>query len=661
MLGIGLGLGQASPRAGGVPAPSTPPADWRMPATITTSSGLSGSQSALTTAQAAQNSKSRPAVAVPASSTEWIEWAIPASATPVVLSWIGAPYNGAAVAIDGADAGFTQKFPAGSGSDLPGDYAGTGTTKGGRRQHHLIPASASARAVRLTITSGAGGNTIYPLLHQLPASGPWDAHVSLGASREDQGMPSRFMEDAIIAAFPTRDPIVFAWGKSSANADDIAVYATQIASLYAGVARFASVGAVITNSWSLPYTSGQGASLAPKQAAIVTTLQAAGIAVGVGNISFRTTNSTTPAAQDNGSKPYNDNIVHPEISTDAAAEYDGGYLRARIDEYLLTLRYRGLLADDRHGSAAQYDVVSAFWADQWYRFVYTGAWGVPFIEQVTAAAEGSASTKATALINYTEAAYARDALAASAAKTAISARLAAIYPTVLFYEAVRVIDAAEASPSQGTKDAAQAALNAASAAGYSGGTAPNTIAAQQTRIDAIVLVTYAKVAQVGLGSNTAVAGWNRTNATTAVASNVIADLLQPAGTSTGWALNVTNAGTAPSINSAQTSAMADFPSAILTGNAPDTANQLELTVSGLDNGKLYDVLATATRTGVASRLTRLTLNGVVIGDIDVANNVSALWSVQGVSPASGVITLNFARGAGASTCYATAFIIKERV
>lgn len=639
-------------------APTSPPADWRMPATVTTTSGISAAQTALAAAQTSALSKTRPSFTV-ASGTEKVSYAIAASTTPVLLSWVGAPYNGSAIDIDGVGQTFTQQFPQGSGADLPGDYAGTGTTKPGRRQFFLVPPSASARVIGLSITGAA---TVYPLLHQLPASGPWDAHVSLGASREDQGMPSRYMEDAIIALFPTRDPVVFAWGKSSANADDIAAYATQIASIYAGVAKFATVGAVITNSWSLPYTSGQGATLGPKQAAIRNTLSAAGISPGVGTISYRSTNSTTPAAQDNGSKPYNDNIVIPDVAANLTAQYDGTFLRPRIDEYLLTLFYRGLLSDDRHGSSGQYDQVSAYWADQWYRFIYTGAWGVSMIEQIVAAAEAGATTKATALTKYNEAAYARDALAASSGKTSVSARLAAIYPTVMFYEAVRVIDAAVAAPSTPSKAAAQAALDAAVTAGYSGGTAPNTVTAQQARIDAIVLVTYTKIAQVGLGSTTAVTGWNRTNSTTAVASGVIADLLTQAGASTGWALNVTNAGTMSTnnANSAQVSAMAEFPSAILTGAAPDSSNQLEVTVSGLDNAKTYDVLATSTRTGVASRNGKLTLNGVNLGEFDVANNVTNQWTASNVAPVGGVITFNFARGTGASTCYGTALIVKER-
>ncbi|TPG16471.1 hypothetical protein EAH87_14710 [Sphingomonas koreensis] len=46
-----------------------------------------------------------------------------------------------------------------------------------------------------------------------------------------------------------------------------------------------------------------------------------------------------------------DNIISPEIATDAPASYDFSYQRSRIDSYLLFLFNRAALADDRHPTA----------------------------------------------------------------------------------------------------------------------------------------------------------------------------------------------------------------------------------------------------------------------------------------------------------------------
>lgn len=226
---------------------------------------------------------------------------------------------------------------------------------------------------------------------------------------------------------------------------------------------------------------------------------------------------------------------------------------------------------------------------------------------------------------------------------------------MLFYEAVRLIDAAVSAVSQPAKDAAQAGLNAAVAAGYTGGTAPNTVAAQQARIDAIVIASYDQIVNVAFGTTSpAVTGWNRL--APGASSGVIASgLLDASGTTTGIGLNVTDAGTGNSSNTALTSAIADVPSAVLSHTWVENNNGITVEVTGLDPAKLYTLQLTASRTTGSATAVRFVVNGVSRApDIASTNNTTQILIVPNVAPsAGGVITVRAQRGAGSSFAYFT--------
>jgi hypothetical protein len=636
MLANCLSLGSAQRGA------ARAPEDWRLPVTQTTRSG-GADASSFQTAQASAAAKTRPSWTINSAATDWIAWQItPAIATSGILSFAGASVGTPTVEIssdstDGSDGtwaslGYVDHYPTGS------DVGGSGS---GRRQHCVIAAGAAGRWVRLTIAAGGSARTVAPLLHLVPASGPWDAHVAFGASREDQGMGSTAMETSIIAAFPNRDPIVFNYALSSQTVDGLAGIVDDLVTAYEGVTAYATLGSILGNDITADraYDGAEKAALDADIDTIVETLQAAGMSVGFGNTSYRAYTGApvvTPDSQAGGSLEYNDNVTHPKILEHTTASYDGSLGRARIDEYLLTLKYRSLLADQVHGTAGQYTEVRAMWVDSWYRYLYTGSWGTSQVEQRVAAAE---ATPTEAL--YNEGDYAVSALTASSAKTALEARLAVVYPLALLDTADDLITAAEASRLQADIDTAQTALDAAETAGAD----PSTVSDYQDRIDAIVPLVGITV-KIGHGGTGAVAGWNRSAAITVGVA--IADLLDDTGASTGWGYEITNAAT--STTTGMTGVAGGFwvPDDILVNGILDTANSIVFKLTGLNDAKLYNLKLMPSRSSSPVRAVKYTVNGAVQADIEAAGNLTVYATVNDVVPVSGEITVTVARGTGSS-------------
>lgn len=218
---------------------------------------------------------------------------------------------------------------------------------------------------------------------------------------------------------------------------------------------------------------------------------------------------------------------------------------------------------------------------------------------------------------------------------------------------------AVASSTQADKDTAQTALNNAAAAGYNGSTAPNTIAAQQARLDAIVTVSFDQIVKIGHGGSTAVTGWNRTTAT--AIGVAVANLNNDAGAATGIGLEITDAPTGNSANTGMISQVAEIPSEILANTWTDTNNGIGFKLTGLDPAKLYDLVLMPCRATATVSYTKYTVQGVVkTPDIQNTNNQSVTMVVANISPnASGEITVVAGRGTGSSYAYHTATILKR--
>lgn len=623
-----------------------------MPATVSVSSGLTGSLTSLQSAQATAASKLRPSVTVAQGVTETISYAVDSSTTDLIWTWVGPNMGTIVPSIDGSPISYTPQFP--EGSDMYG-------STGGRRQFVLVPAG-GARTLSLAITGGTGGSTVYPLLFKKPASGPVDTHLYNGQSREAQNIDCRVLENDIIAAFPGKEPLVFNWARSSQNAAWNASVAPAAAALYAGCVSYVTFGSVLGNDENSyhPYTPDQKAGLDASLASMYSAY--AGFIPAPGNTSYRIRSALPDHSQ--GSAPYNDAVGHPAIAAYAPDYYNATYLRAWVDEYEAIRSARGALTDDRHGAAIQ---TRALWVATHHKRVYDGSWAgvVPQVEKRVLEAEAAATVKATAMVAYTEAAYMMPELAASAGKTALQARVDAVRPVAMFYEAVRLIDVADASKTEGDKTTAKTALDAAVTAGYTGGTDPNTYLYQNGRITAIVTASHDQIIKLAFGSNTGIAGFNRSSI---VALGVVfANLKDINGVDTGISLTLTNAPTGVNTQTGLVSAVADVPDAALTATWSDTSNQIGADLDGMPAGRLWDIAFMSSRVSGTPSATRITVNGSVIGDMQNDNNVSQTVLASGVAPnGAGKTTLLASKGtvddtgSTSSFTYLTVMIMKRR-
>ncbi len=654
---LGIGLGMCFGVSAGSTAP-TPLLDWRMPATVTTSAGISGSQSALAAGQATAASKSRPSFTVAISGTEYVEYEV-AEAGTVLLSWLGAFGNSTVtVTLNGVDQSYTPRFPSG-GSVAGGTVM---SNNGGRRQFMKLDV-AEGDAVRLTVAAGTTERIVRPLLHSIPESRPWEAYVIFGNSREHDGMACKLIEDAIIADDATRDPVFFSYADPGAALSTIADHVTNNISDYVGAAYYVFLGGITGQDITAnrPYTSGQKAAIDAEYAQIMAAVLD-DFTVLWGNTSYRQYTGITADDQTGGALEYNDEVTHPAVLAYTPELYNVPLARPYMDSYLTVLRWRAFLTDDRHGAYTQQNTE---YVRSIFKYVKNGSWAgiVTFPELLVSTAETDSTVEANALTSYTEATYAMLALASTAEKTSMEARLAAIYARALFFEAKRLITAAETSLLQADKDLAQDALDLADSEGFVDMASPNTIAEQQARIDAIVVNAYDQTVKVGFGSNTAVATWNRT---ASIATGVIfASLLDDAGAATGIGINVTSAAGLTVTNTGLTSALPAVPSAILT-NSWSKNGTIAYTITGLDPARLYDIFLMPSRSGSNDgRTTTYTVNGVSRTPvIQPMGNVGATSSgyvdLTNISPnGSGEITVSSANTG--SFGYQTVLIIRRRV
>ncbi len=645
-------------RAGGrgtSPEPyAPPPANWRMPATVLVSSGFSASHAVLTAAQAAVGAKTRPGVTVTDGSEEYIEWTV-AEAGDAILSFVPSTDGGTyTVEVNDQDQGFAKQHPA--GADEVGNAADT--NKRGRRQGMLLEGIVAGDVIRLTIAASGGNVAIRPLLHLKPAIGTWDAHLIFGASREDYGLSTRNMEELIVAQDATRDPIVFNFAKAGADLATLAGYSAGMAAIYSGLARFAYIGSCMGNTISIqrPWDSGENAAITGHLTTILTQLEDAGIGVCFGSTSYRQYNTPDVRAddQDDGSLPYNENILHPFLAANLPDAYDASLARAKVDDYLLVLYDRANLQDEMHGNDTQYGKERLNLYNSWYRRCATGTWSYTSqIETRVAGAEAASTTQATALTQYNEATYAIYALTSSSAKTALQARLDAIYPTVLFFEAKRLIAVAEGVASQEAVDAAQAMLDAAELAGYVDAASPDTISEQQERVDAIVVAAYDQIINVNFAPYSGQAeGWNNTAAYTPTGV-AVADLIDDADAATGVGLSVTNTASATTYNGGFTSGVEGIIDNAVNSAWSDASNAIAFKFIGLDPEKTYDLLLMGCRNTANFTPVKFTVNGIdLTPEYNTAGNSSNFNFVSGVSPGgSGEIAVTAARGAGSSYVY----------
>ena len=658
LMGTVSGLGVRGVRGGTptptpTPTPSVAPTDWRMPASVSTSSGLSGAQSALASAQDTAASKSRPSVNVTDGATEYIEWTV-SEAGEALLSFIPRSTTGTfTVTLDGVDQSFVKAIPG-------------GTSEQDRRQAQVMTVTAG-QTIRLTVSASGGACAIEPLLHLIPVEGPWDAHLLIGPSTLQDGYKSSQMEASIIAAFATRDPVCFNYARTGYTIAQIDGITDQALVHFGSAARYAWCSDLLAND--IANDAPDAAKIASRTASMTSIfdkLEGAGLIVGMGSNRYvKFSGNAVPAIQTTGAKPYDTAITFPFIQSRIPYCWNGSIARPHSDKYLLGLYYRADYADYIHSGTTQYGRERAHDVDSWFRYLYTGSWShTAEIERIVALAETASTVEATALTAYTEGDYAVIGLDAGTPKNAYRARLDAIYPTVLFFEAKRLIAIAELSTSPADKATAQAALDAAETAGYIDAASPNTIAEQQARIDAIVAASFDQILRIDFGGNVESTGWNNIVPTGNITTPTSYPLVDDTGAATDadYTIELFYLTGASDTGFATGSQIEEFPDPRL-GRRLVTSNGAGLNgkFTGLVPGRTYDLVAVATGVNSVNRRTGLQVNGTLIpGDMSDLNLTTTPWRVSGiVADANGEIDVDFVRGTGSTYTYPVGLVLKR--
>lgn len=624
-----------------------------MPAIVATSSGLSGSQSALASASAAPVSKARPSATVASGSTDWIEWEVQASGQALLSFIPRSSGHGFAIALDGEDQNFAKAIPVGTGES-------------NRRQAHVMTVTAGQK-IRLIIAANGAACTIEPLLHLIPASGPWDAHLLIGPSLLQDGYQSSAYESSIRAVFPNRDPVAFNYARTGYTVAQIDGIVPQALVHFGQAARYAWCGGLLANDIANDAPdAAKISSRATSMAAIVDKLEGAGLTVGMGSTRYiKYSGDAVPANQTTGTRPYDLAITFPFIRERLPQLWQADIDRPRYDEYLLTLNSRDLHSDHIHGSSAQYALERTAIAETWHRFLYTGTWGyTPQIERILAEAEAAATNEADAFVRYIEADFAVIGLGSGGPKDAFRARLEAIRATTLFFEAKRLIAVAEASKAPADKTAAQNALDAARAAGFVDRASPDTIAEQQTRIAAIAGATFDQIVQIVFGTAApGVANWNGFAFSGNTSAPTPHALVDERGAASGVSLVVENLlGPSNFTNGPQSgSQIAEFPDPLIRSvMVISTGNGLDAKLTGLVPGRVYDIVAVGSGNSGLGRRTALFVNGVNQGDRDERDRLANPWRVSSVAAdANGKIGVDFFKGSGSGYVYAVGLVLKR--
>ena len=623
--------------------------DWRMPATVSVSSGISSAQTALATAQATAASKTRPSFTVLAGGVEYVEWTV-TQAGKLCLSWIGQTKDTTVtITQNGTNVNFTVQTPGGSGTD--GDID---AIAGGRRQFVLRDVAVND-VIRMTVSVGSVGTvTISPLLHKKPVGNVAHSFVGYGSTREQQGWGCKAMEDAIIAAYPNADPLFFNPSFGGQLLSGVVSVVNTWATTYAPIADYVILGSVLGNDVTAnrPWATGQNAALVTSLDSLKTKLNSAGHATSrifLTETSFRQY-SAAPAVvlpdQTAGSYPYNLNILEPWMATNLPHCWDSSLMRSRLDDYAQILRYRSELTD---GVLGAYPRSIATVVESLLPYLRNGAWTAAAnrIEPVVALAEATASDASATLIAaqaaQNEAQYQIDSLATSAAKTAYNTRFQTIRGNVYYKAALAAVVNYEGAKTSEAKAAATSAMSALS--GLEGTT--SRVTALQARIDAVGTMTILRTVKIHSGSDTAPdASFNSVNEANGSGTK-ISNLKDINGNATGFSYNFTsNITKQTGTNTALTSNISWLPDAALSTTIFSNSSPSTFELAGLDDTKVYDLYLHAARTGAgADKNTIFTVNGTdLVPQQNANNNTSVTSAAYNITSSGGKVSISVRPG-----------------
>lgn len=646
--------------------PTTVPTDWRMP--VSAAYDSAASSTLISGMAASSTAKTLPEYTVAVGATRTVALRLPAGGAGFIYyQHSGNPANVVVTAAVSADT--TNGLTDGNWTALTAGLRGSSVAsadseakKNFNGQWVSYPASVVERVVRMTVAvsgSATGASTIRIGTFQRLAK--MDSILVCSMSIYAIALHGDDMRTKAIADFPTRDPITFNWSVSGSTSSEHLTGATE--ALAADMPISAMVCAVGMNgsqgSFASKTTTTLNNNLRNPQRSIKAACDAAGIAYYLQRESWRSRGDVNQ---------YNNAVIDPLILELSPSVYDAAYAIGRGDTYTPIRENPALLTDGVHPGATGETFFRQAFFDAPYRAFIGLSFPEAYVSRSVGTAETNATVKASAKTTYDTALANVADLPASAGKTALAARLAAINATVLFYEAVRLIDEAAGNPTTGTKETAQTALNAAQAAGYAGTVAPNTIAAQQERLTAITVSSFDQIVQFRFGSSGAVTGWNANDVTDATHT---ANALDNAGNATGIRLVLSrntgfmNSGTQAS----GPSTMPDFPDAILDAYIGSSSVRFFATLSGLDPAKSYDISTANARVTASSNNTRVraragnasTTLTAATQLVLATNNTTTQLNFNAITPnAAGEIVVEFFYGTGTSFAYLSGLVVKRR-
>ncbi|MDH7805722.1 MULTISPECIES: hypothetical protein [unclassified Rhizobium] len=422
-LSVSLGLGLKAKRSL-FPLPDIAPVtNWRVP--VLAAYDSAGDAALVSALAAAGANNSRPTYTVAANTTRTIAWR---------LGEIFAPGGLFSFVCDGPSPTVTMAYSDDSTDGVNGTWTNLNFTLvsptafyTGRRQSLLLPARAAGRWSRIVIQnpSTTTAYNIYPLIHQLQASKVRnDAQLIMGASQTTNGFLSLGYEAAIQSAFPTSDPVVFNYGEAGENAAGIL---TNCAPAVATFSAFCSrvyldnlIGNDVTSSQ--PISDDTPSSLTTLRGRVDSIIAAfAGWTVFTSDTTYREYSGVTTSSPNDGSLPYNQQIMWPAILADNPDCYDANTGVSRINLYSWGIFNRNWLMAGDPVHYSDYSTYRAELVRAMEGRVRNGQWPDSYALMLVKRLE----TERLYHLKR-EAGYVVNSLPASATKTALQARVDAV-------------------------------------------------------------------------------------------------------------------------------------------------------------------------------------------------------------------------------------------
>jgi len=573
----------AAQRADGLPN-IAPVASWRVP--VLAAYDSLGDSVLVAALVAAGSDKSRPSYPIAATATRTVAWKLGAVAAPGgLLSFV---FEGASATVSAAYSDDSTDGSNGTWTAISYSLVSPTAFYTGRRQPILLPAAASGRWVRLVINNPAASTvySVYPLINQLQASKVRnDAQLIIGASQTTNGFLSLVYENAIRAAFPTSDPVVFNYGEAGETASGIlANCAPAISAFSSFVSRVYLdnlIGNDITNAQ--PISDDSPTSLTTMRNLVDQIVAAfSGWNIFTSDITFREYIGVTPSAPDNGSLPYNQQIMWPAILADNPDCFDKALGVSRINLYSWALYNRNWLQDQIHYS--NYTTYREELVRTMEGRVRNSRWPDSYALMMVNRLENERLYHLKR-----EAGYAVSSLPASSTKTAL-----------------------------------------------------------QARVDAVtsLLPSRMKISH-GPDANAPPAPWTNTARTTVGAA--ITDIITEDGFKTSYVWNISVAGNGAFAFGAQGAATGtEFPDSVLLGYLSDTVDSMAVKLTNGDASERYRIKAIASRAGTGTRLQDFVVGGVT-QSINALGNLTSVADFTGLAPVAGEVEMAINRGAGNTT------------